>query len=230
MLCQQLEHTTVVLDTAPRPVPLLQVSAKLGKKRRQLPVTEDIGVIQRRRLAIQRLQVVPRIEALLLPAIRPWMPGDYHAGGHHLDVVHITLDRHRLKSGRARCAVAVVVEAHGLVLVHLGRLKNTWIEGEHGQRQSLGALAGEALADGLGLACLGAVAIAQRTGAKVGVQLGSVVDLGYGRGPVALQQTDAALDTRLLLGPTHQTESGLEQVMTGQGLVTVVELAVAAAE
>jgi hypothetical protein len=58
------------------------------------------------------------------------MPGDHLAVGDHLDVVHVALDRHCLKGGRARRAVAIVVESHGLVLVHLGRLKNARIEEE----------------------------------------------------------------------------------------------------
>ena len=60
------------------------------------------------------------------------------------------------------------------------------------------------------------------------VQLGPVANLGHGRGPILLQELDAALDARLLLWPTHQTEQRLEQVVTGQGLVALVEPAVAA--
>jgi len=71
---------------------------------------------------------VLRIEALLVLAIRARMPGDHLAGSHDLDVVHVALDRHRLEGGRARRAVAVAVEAHGLVLVHLGRLADARIE------------------------------------------------------------------------------------------------------
>jgi hypothetical protein len=56
------------------------------------------------------------------------------------------------------------------------------------------------------------------------------VDLGHGGGPIALQEADPALDARLLLRPPHQTEAGLEQVVTGQRLVAVVELPLAAHE
>jgi hypothetical protein len=86
------------------------------------------------------------------------------------------------------------------------------------------------LADGLGLAGLGAVAVAQGTSAQMGVQFGQVVNLGHGRGPVLLQELDTALDARLLLGPTHQAEQRLEQVVAGQRLVAVVELPIAADE
>lgn len=63
---------------------------------------------------------------------------------------------------------------------------------------------------------------------QVGVQLGAVADLGHRRGPVALQVPHAAFDARLLLRAAHQAEARLEQVVTGQGLVAVVEQALAA--
>jgi hypothetical protein len=84
------------------------------------------------------------------------------------------------------------------------------------------------LADGLGLAGGHAVALAQAASPQVGVEFRPVVDLGDGRGPVLLQELDAALDARLLLGSSHQAEEGLEQVMTGQGLIALVELAIPA--
>lgn len=230
LLGQQLHHAQVVLDAAPRPMLSLQVGAQLGKERRQLPAAEDGGMIQRRRLAFQRLQVMLRIETLLVLAIRPGMLRDHLAGSDHRDVVHIPLDRDRLKRGRPRHAVAVVVEAHRLVLVHLARLEDARIKRERRQRQGVGTFAGEALADRLGLPGLGTVAIAQRAGAQVGVQFGAVVDVGHGCGPVALQEPDPALNARLLLRPAHQAEPGLEHVMTGQGLVAVIELPLTAGQ
>jgi hypothetical protein len=133
LLRQRLHDTDVVLDTASRPMLFLQIGTQLGKQRRQLPAPENIGVVQRCGLAVQCFQVVLRIEALLVLPIRPGMPGDHLAAGHHLDVVHVAFDRHDLKGGRARRAVAVVVEADGLVLVHLGRLEDAGIERERRQ-------------------------------------------------------------------------------------------------
>lgn len=130
LLRQQLDDADVVLDATAWAVLLLQSGTQLGKERRQLPATKDVRVVQRRGLAVERFQIVLRVKALLVCAVRPRMPGDHLAVGDHLDVVHVALDRYRLKGGRARRAVAVVVEAHGLVLVHLGRLEDTWIEGE----------------------------------------------------------------------------------------------------
>lgn len=133
LLGQQLHDADVLLDAAPRAVLLLQVGAQLGKQRRQLPAAKDIGVVQRPRLAIERPQIMLRIEALLVRAIRPWVPGDHLAVGDDLDVLHVALDRHRPEGGRARRAVAVVVEAYRLVLVHLGRLEDARIEWERWQ-------------------------------------------------------------------------------------------------
>jgi len=84
------------------------------------------------------------------------------------------------------------------------------------------------LADGLALARLRAVTLAQTAATQVGVQFGAVADLGHRRGPVALQVPHAAFHARLLLRPAHQAEARLEAIVTGQGLVTVVELALAA--
>ncbi len=133
VLPQQLHDARVVFDAAAWPVPLLQVGTQLGKERRQLPAPEDVGVIERRRLALQCFQVMLRIQALLVPAIRPRIPGEHLAGGHDLDVIHVALDRDCLKRGRARRAVAVGIEAHGLVLVHLGRLEDARVEGKRRQ-------------------------------------------------------------------------------------------------
>jgi hypothetical protein len=84
---------------------------------------------------------------------------------------------------------------------------------------------GETLADGLGLAGLGAVAVAQAAGPQAGVQLGQVADLRHRRRPVALQVPHAVLHTRLLLRPTHPAKQRLESIVTDQGLVALVEAA-----
>lgn len=130
LLRQQTHHADVLLDAAARPMLPFQVGPQLGKQGRQLPAAEEVGVVQRRRLALQRLQIMVRIEALFALAIRARVPGHHLAAGHDRDVVHVALDGHCLKRGRARHAVAVVVEAYGLVFVHLGRLADARIEGK----------------------------------------------------------------------------------------------------
>jgi hypothetical protein len=133
LLREQLHHANVVLDAPARTMLLLQSGTQLAKQRRQLPVAEDVGMVQRRRLTLQHLQIVLRIETLLVVTIRTRMPGDHLAAGHHRDVVYIALDGDGLKRGRPRHTVAVLVEAHGLILVHLGWLEDARIEGERRQ-------------------------------------------------------------------------------------------------
>ena len=62
------------------------------------------------------------------------------------------------------------------------------------------------------------------------VELGQVLDLGHGRGPVALQVANTAFDVRLLLRLANHAETRLESVVTDQGLIAVVELPLPADE
>jgi len=51
VLGQQLKHTDVLTHTRPRAVTSLQALSKLPKHRRQLPLTVNVRMIQRRRTA-----------------------------------------------------------------------------------------------------------------------------------------------------------------------------------
>jgi hypothetical protein len=77
---------------------------------------------------------------------------------------------------------------------------------------------------------LDAFAVTQAAGAQVRVQLGQVLDLGHGRGPVALQLANTAFDVRLLLRLANHAEARLESVVTDQGLIAIVELTLPADE
>jgi hypothetical protein len=228
MLGQQLQDANVVAGADRGPVLPFQGRTQLGEDRRQLPVLVDIGVIQRRRLAPQQHQVMQRLEDLLAAAIRTRVPGDHLAAGHDLDVFHIGFHRHRREGVRPRHAVGVVVETHRLVLVHQARLRQARIERPRRQPQRRGALALETLANRLFLTGLRAVAVAQTTGAEVGVQLAPVARLRHRRGPVLLQELHPALDARLFLRPPHQAELRREVVMAGQSQVVLVDLAATA--
>jgi hypothetical protein len=130
---QQPQNANVVLDAAAGAVLLLQSFTQLVEARRQLPAAKDVGVIERRRPVLQGAEVVLRIENLLVLAIRTRMRGNHLAAMHHVDAVDGRLDGHGLKSRRARHAVAVVVEAHHLVLVDFGGLNDTRMEVRHGK-------------------------------------------------------------------------------------------------
>jgi hypothetical protein len=124
-------------DVLPRPrrgaVLPLQVRAQLGENTRQIPMPVDVGVIQRRRLPLQHHQVVQRVEPLLALGIRARVPGDDLAAGHDHHLIDVALDGHRLERERPRHAVVVGVEANGLILVHLGRLRHARVERPFGE-------------------------------------------------------------------------------------------------
>jgi len=114
------------------PVLALQRRPQFAEDRRQLPAPEDVGVVQCRRPALQGAEVMLRVEDLLVPAVAAWVHGNYLAAEHDLHAVDVALDRHRLEGGRARHAVAIVVEADQLVLIDLGRLADAGVEGRVG--------------------------------------------------------------------------------------------------
>lgn len=64
----------------------------------------------------------------------------------------------------------------------------------------------------------------------MGVEFGEVLDLGHGRGPVALQMPHPAFHARLLLRPPDQAEERLERIVADQCLIALVESALAAGE
>jgi hypothetical protein len=132
MLAQQLQDADVMLGSVAGPVLPLQGFAELAKHGGQLPAAEDVGVVQRRRPTVQPVEIVLRIEDLLVPAVRARVRRDHLATQHHVDALDVSLDRHRLEGGSARHAVAVGLVADHLVLIDLGRLGDTGIEGQRG--------------------------------------------------------------------------------------------------
>jgi hypothetical protein len=187
-------------------------------------------MVQRRRPSLQGLQVMPRIEHLLVLAVTARMRRDHLTALHDLDLLDIGFDRDHLEGGAARHAIPVGIVAHHLVLVRLGRLQHAGIEDVCRQGQGLLTLARKALADGLGPFGLDAVAVTHTAGAQVGIQGGQVADLGHRRGPVTLQMAHPALDVSLLLRPAHQTEQRREGIVADQRLIALMELARAARE
>ena len=129
MFFQQVQHAHVVLAAAVGPVLTLQRRPQLAEDGRQLPAPEDVGVVERRRPALQGAQIMLRVEDLLVLAVAARVRGDHPAAEHDVDAVDVALDRHRLEGGRARHAVAVVVEAGHLEFIDLGRLADARIEG-----------------------------------------------------------------------------------------------------
>ena len=126
---QALQHA----DVLPRPrlaaVLCFQVLPQLGEDGRQLPAAIDVGMVEGGRLRAQAGQVVEGIEDLLAFAVAARVAG--HALtliGDDINVVDVGLDGDLAKGESTRHAVAVVVEAYGLVLVDLRRPHDTRIE------------------------------------------------------------------------------------------------------
>lgn len=129
MIGQQMQDTYIVLDAAARTVLTLQVAAELLEDRRQLPVPKDVGMVQRCRPALQRVQVMARIEDLLMLAIATRMRGNHLSVLHDIHPFDVSFNRDRREGGVARHTVAVTVVADHLILVGLGRLHHAGIEG-----------------------------------------------------------------------------------------------------
>jgi hypothetical protein len=94
-----------------------------------LPVPKNVGVVQRRRPALQRVQVMPRVQHLLVLAIATRVRGEHLSALYDVQTFDLGFDRYCLESGGTRHAVAIGVVADHLVLVGLGRLHHTRIEG-----------------------------------------------------------------------------------------------------
>jgi hypothetical protein len=128
MVLQQVQNADVVLAPPVGPVLPFQRRPQFAEDGRQLPAPEDVGVVQRRRPALQGAEVMLRVEDLLVLAVAARVRGNDLTAQHDGDAVDVALDRHRPEGRCARHTVAVVVEAGHLVLVDLGRLADAGVE------------------------------------------------------------------------------------------------------
>jgi hypothetical protein len=126
---QQLQNADVMLAAVARSVLPLQGFTQLVEHGGQLPAAKHVGMVQRRRPTIQPVPIVLGIQDLLVTTIATRVRRDHLVTQHHVDPLDVYLDRHGLEGGRAWHAVAVGVVADHLVLIDLGRVKNTGVEG-----------------------------------------------------------------------------------------------------
>jgi hypothetical protein len=129
MVRQHMQDANIVLDATPGTVLAFQVATQLVEDRRQLPVAKDVGVVHGGWPALQRVQVMSRVEDLLVLAIATRVRGDHLPALHKVHPFDVGFDRYRPEGGGAWHAVAVRVVADHLVLVSLGRLHHAGIEG-----------------------------------------------------------------------------------------------------
>jgi hypothetical protein len=129
MVGQQVQDADIMLDTTPGTVLTFQVAAQFVEDRRQLPVPKDVGMVHGGRPALQRVQVMTRVEDLLMLAIATRVRGDHLAALHDVHTLDVGFDRYRREGGAAWHAVAIAGVADHLVLVGLGRLHHARVEG-----------------------------------------------------------------------------------------------------
>jgi len=128
VLGQQLEYADVLPHAWPRSVTSLQTLSQLLERRRQLPTPVHVGVVQRRRAAAERHQIVQRIEHLIARFVAPPVAGNHPPFRYNLHPIDVALDRHRFKSPAARHTVPHLVEMHQLILVDRPRLHQARIK------------------------------------------------------------------------------------------------------
>ena len=225
---QQLQDAYVLPGSGRQTLPLLEVGPQLLEAGGQFPAVEHEGVIQRRRPAAEDRQVVLGLDDPFVPGVTALVPGDHAGLGCHLDPIHIRLDRHRLEGPAPRNAVAVRVEPHRLVLVHLGRLRHKRIEDVSRQSQGRLLVLFEQLADGLRLARHRVVPLGQGARSQVRIQLNQILCSRNGSRPVPLEVVHAVLDGGLLVAPRRHAEPRIETVVARQRRVPRLHLPPAA--
>jgi hypothetical protein len=183
---QQLQDPHVLPGSGGQPLPLLEVGPQLIEARRQRPLGKHEGMIQGGGPATEDGQVVLRLHDPFPAGVAAWVTGNYPCLRGHLNPIHVRLDRHRLEDPATWNAVAVGVEPHRLILVHLGRLGDKWIERPRRQGQSGLLVLLEQLPDRLGPAGHHMVPLGQSARPQIRVQLRQLLHPGHRRGPVPL--------------------------------------------
>jgi len=211
-------------------VPRFQTLTHVLENGRQLPLAEDVGMIQSSRPPLQFRQIMQRVEHLAARFVAALVPGNHLAGHDNLDAVDVRLHGCRLKSASFGNTVTHPVESRRLILVDLGRFIDAGIEGRTRQRQGALPITLETLADRLSVVPRGALPILQTAVAQVSVELCQILDTRHRRRPAALQGLDAILHVGLFVTVGGQAKQRLEDVVTGQGLIAFVQTALPAAE
>jgi hypothetical protein len=225
---QELQNSNVLPCATGEPVPFFEVGPQLVEAGRQLPFGKHKGMIQGRRPTPQDRQVMLGRHDPFVPRVTTDMTSDDSRTGDHLDPIGVRLDRHRLEGPAAGNTVAIRIESHRLVLVHLGALGNKGIEGPRRQGQSRLSILLEQLPDRLRLTRHRMVPLGQGTRPQVHIQLGQVLHPGNRGRPVPLQIVHAVFHVGLLVASRRHTEAGIETVMARQRGVPRLHLALPA--
>ncbi len=224
---QQLQDTHVLPRASGQPLPLFEVGPQLVEAGRQFPLDKHEGMVQGGRPATKDRQVVLGRHDPFPAGVTAFVAGNHARAGHHLDPIHVRLDRHRLEGPPTRNAVAVRIQPHRLVLVHLGGLRHERIEGPCRQGQCRLPILLEQLPNRLGLAGHRMVTLGQGARPQVHIQCGQVLHPGNRGRPVPLQVIHAVLHVGLLVAPCRHAEPWIKAVVARQGRVPRLHLALA---
>jgi hypothetical protein len=126
---QQLQDPHVLPRAGGESLALFEVGPQLIEAGRQLPTGKHEGMVQGGRPATEDSQVVLGLHDPFATGVTAGMTGNHAGPGHHLDPIDIGLDRHGLESPASRNTVAVRIEPHRLVFVHLPGLGNQPFQG-----------------------------------------------------------------------------------------------------
>ena len=230
VLGQQLEYTDILPHAWARTVTPLQTFSQLLERHRQLPTPVHVRVVQRRRAAAERYQVVQRIEHLVARFVAPPVAGNHPLFRYNVHPIDVALDRHRFKSPRARHTVPHLVEMHQLVLVDLARLRHARIKGVPRQRKRRLSILLEQHADRLARAVTIPLTLCEATLQQIRIQFVDILYVGNRRRPATLKRFDPVLNVRLLIAPRGHAKQRVEHVVTCQCSVTRMQSTFAAAQ
>ena len=216
---QQLQDPNVLPRPGGGTLAILEVRPQLVEASRQFPSGKHEGMIQGRRPATENRQIVTRLHDPFPSGVAAVVMGHPPLAGHHLDPIHIRLDRHRPEGPATRNTIAVRIEPHRLILIHLRHLRDKRIERTRRQGQSRLLVLLKELPDGLRLARHPVVPLGHRARPQVGIQLGQVLHAGNRSRPVPLQIVYAVFHVGLLVAPRRHAEPRIKPIMTGQGRV-----------
>ena len=129
MLGQQLQDPDVLTSSARGAIPGLEIFSQRGKTRRQFPLAKHRRMIQRRRATAQNRQIMLLLHDQLSPLVTAPMRSHHRALGHHVDPVHVGLDRDLLKRPATGDGISIGIVTDRLVSIDFGLLPDTGIEG-----------------------------------------------------------------------------------------------------
>jgi|GEM_PF-4994495 len=188
----------------------------------QLPLPEDIRVVQASWLALQNREEVTGVKHLRIALVAALMRCDPFAPLGQFDAVDISLDPNRAKGEGVRNAVTVLIEGHCLVFIGLRRLVDTRIKGPFRQGKCTGPILLESLSNGLlALGCM-PVKIFSATLDQIVIKPIQALRTRDGRGQAALKIFDTILDSRLLVASGWHAEQRFEVVMAGKSKIPLV--------